>query len=233
MPLRVSAVLWDFDDTLVDSLPLRVNALTQALRDVEIEGVDPRHVLLNLGDKTLGESLALLAERHGKPPDLYDRYRSIYGANGSRLLRLYPGVDEVLCELERRGVPMAVVTQKYRYFEVEGVLAGAAVELEGLGLTGRIPVLIGIDDVTKTKPHPEGVLKALRQLGVPPERALMVGDTLADIGAAKAAGCWSCLATWGVPDPAERAAIAQPEFVAETPADLLDILGFADGSGQA
>ena len=143
-----------------------------------------------------------------------------------------PASTKSWSSFERRGMPMAVVTQKYRYFEVEGVPAGAAVELEELGLAGRIPVLIGIDDVTKTKPHPEGVLKALHLLGVAPERALMVGDTLADIGAAKAAGCWSCLATWGVPDPADRAALARPEFVAASPGDLLDILGFAVGTQQ-
>ena len=72
---------------------------------------------------------------------------------------------------------MAVVTQKARSLEVDGVAAGASVELEELGLGPRFPVVIGLDDVTKTKPHPEGLLKALHRLGVPPERALMVGDT--------------------------------------------------------
>ncbi len=233
MPLRVSAVIWDFDDTLVDSLPVRLNALTQTLRDVDIKGVDAAHFLLNLTDKTLGDSLTILAESHGKPTDIYDRYRSIYSTKAPGLVRMFPGVDEVLGELERRGVPMAVVTQKYRSYEIEGVVAGAAVEMEELGLTGRIPVLIGIDDVTRTKPDPEGVLKALHRLGVPPERALMVGDSVADIGAAKAAGCWSCLATWGIPNGEERARVTRPDLVAEAPGDLLEILGFAGGSRPA
>ncbi len=233
MPLRVSAVLWDFDDTLVDSLPARVTALTQVFRDAGIERVVPEHFLHSLADKTLEEALALLAQDRGKPPDLFDRYKSIYWTKEPGMLRLYPGVDTVLDGLESRGVPMAVVTQKARSFEVDGVAAGASVELEQVGATARFPVVIGIDDVAKTKPHPEGILKALERLGASPERALMVGDTVADIEAARAAGCWSCLATWGVPDGADRARRTRPDFVAAAPLDLLALLGFADGARRA
>ncbi|MDE2899906.1 MAG: HAD-IA family hydrolase [Chloroflexota bacterium] len=232
-PLRVSAVLWDFDDTLVDSLPTRVQALSQVFRDADIAGVDVRHFLHTLEDRTLEESLVSLATSQGKPADLYRRYRNIYWTKDPAVLRLFPGMDEVLEALARHGVSMAVVTQKARSFEIQGVAAGASVELEALGIADLFPVVIGIEDVTKTKPHPEGILKALERLGASPERALMVGDTVADIGAAKAAGCWSCLATWGVPDGADRARRTRPDFVAEAPLDLLSLLGFADGPRQA
>ena len=233
LPLRIAAVLWDLDDTLVDSLSARVHALTQVFRDAHIESEDPQHFLLNLAGKTLEESLLLLAEGVGRPPDLFQRFKRIYWTKDPGMLWLFPGVDEALGELERRGIPMAVVTQKARSLEVEGIAAGASVELEELGLGARFPVVIGLDDVTKTKPHPEGLLKALHRLDVPPEHALMVGDTDADIGAAKAAGCWSCLATWGIPDGADRVRRTRPDFVAETPRDLLRLLGFADGSQEA
>ena len=107
-------MLWDLDDTLVDSLPARVHALTQVFRDAHIESEDPQHILLNLAGKTLEESLLLLAEGVGRPPDLFQRFKSIYWTKAPGLLWLFPGVDEVLGELERRGVPMAVVTQKAR-----------------------------------------------------------------------------------------------------------------------
>ena len=48
LPHRIAAVLWDLDDTLVDSLPARVHALTQVFRDAHIESEDPQHFLLNL-----------------------------------------------------------------------------------------------------------------------------------------------------------------------------------------
>ena len=63
---RVSAVLWDFDDTLVDSLRARVDALTRVFRDANIQNVDPKRFLLNLSNKTLEASLAHLAESQGR-----------------------------------------------------------------------------------------------------------------------------------------------------------------------
>ena len=118
---------------------------------------------------------------------------------------------------------MAEVTQKSRHFQIDGVLAGVAVELEELELAGLFPVVIGVDDVQETKPHPEGILMALERIGVQPENALMIGDTVTDIQAAKAAGCWSCLATWGVPDGASRAERSNPDMVVDTPGDLLKL----------
>jgi phosphoglycolate phosphatase-like HAD superfamily hydrolase len=125
--------------------------------------------------------------------------------------------------LTREEIPLAVVTQKSRHFQIDGVLAGVAVELEELGLAGLFPVVIGVDDVQETKPHPEGILMALERIGVQPENALMIGDTVTDIQAAKAAGCWSCLATWGVPDGASRAERSNPDMVVDTPGDLLKL----------
>ena len=221
LPCRVSAVLWDFDDTLVDSLPARVHAVSRVFREANIENVDPKHFLLNLRQKTLEASLAHLAELQGRSVDLFDRYRRIYWTKEPGTLRLYAGVEAVLDHLDQHSVLLALVTQKSRSFELEGVEAGVSVELEDLGITERFSVVIGMEDVGKTKPHPEGILKALEQLDVPAELALMVGDTVTDVQAARAAGCWSCLAIWGVPDGPDRARRGSPDLVAELPRDIL------------
>ena len=127
----------------------------------------------------------------------------------------------MLKEFTGRDLPLALVTQKARAFQIEGVATGVSVELEELGLTDFFPVVVGIDDVQETKPHPEGILKALAYFGVQPEHALMIGDTGTDIEAARAAGCWSCLATWGVPEGASRAERANADLVVGTPGELL------------
>ena len=225
MPSRISAVIWDLDDTLVDSLPARAQALTQVFRETDIRNVDPEFFLSNLGGVTFEASLAHLAESLGRPPDLFERYKRIYWAKKPGVLQLYPGVEEVLEDLELRGVLLALVTLKARSFYIEGVWAGALVELEDLGVAGRFPIVIGIDNVQEPKPNPEGFLRALEQLSVPSEKGLVVGDTVADIQAAKAAGCWSCLATWGVPDGPDRAKLANPDMVAETPRAILRFVG--------
>ena len=225
MPRRTAAVVWDFDDTLVESLPARVDALSRVFREANIGSVDPERFLLSTAGRAIDASLADMAEREGWPCDLFDRYRRIYWTKKASTLRLYPGVEAVLDGLEQRGIVSAVVTLKSRFFEVEGVRAGVSVELEGLGIAGRFPVVVGFEDVREPKPHPEGVLQALGRLSVAPERALMVGDSAADIAAAKAAGCRACLATWGVPDAADRARRARPDLVAETPSDILRFAG--------
>ena len=225
LPRRIAAVLWDFDDTLVDSLPARVHALAQVFHDANIEDVDPEGFLLSIAGKTLQETLPPLAVSHGSACDLFDQYRRIYWTKKPSTLRLYPGIEAVLDGLQQRGVPLAIVTSKGRSLEVEGVPAGVSAELEELGVAERFPVVVGLEDVDEPKPHPEGVLQALEQLGVEPEQALMVGDSIADIEAAKAAGCWSCMATWGVPDGAERARRANADLVAGTPGDVLRFVG--------
>ena len=224
-PHSVSAVLWDFDDTLVDSLPARVHALDRVFRDANINHVNPEDFLRNLPKVTLEASLAHLAKILGGPADLFSRYKRIYWTKKPGSLRLYTGVEAVLDHLEQRGVQMAVVTQKARSFEIEGIAAGVWTELEELGITARFQVVIGLDDVSNPKPHPEGVQRALEMLGIPSARALMVGDTMADIQAARAAGCWSCLATWGVPDGEDRSRRANPDLVVAAPSELIRLVG--------
>jgi phosphoglycolate phosphatase len=201
-PEKLSVVVWDFDDTLVDSMDARVHALARVFRDTDIVGVDPLAFLLHLPETNFELSLIGLSEMLEKASDLFDRYKSYYWTKEPGMLKTYPGISDLLKAFVGRDVPLALVTQKARSFQIEGVAAGVSVELEELGLTGLFPAVVGIEDVQETKPHPEGILKALAHFGVQPENALMVGDTVTDIEAARAAGCWSCLATWGVPDGA-------------------------------
>lgn len=222
-PEKLAAVVWDFDDTLVDSMGARVHALAQVFRDTDIGNIDPQNFLQNLREPTFELALASLSQRLGRTADLYERYKSLYWNKEPGLLTLYPGVSDVLAVLAKEGIPLAVVAQKSRDFQIEGVVAGVAVELEELGLTSLFPVVVGFDDVQETKPHPEGVLKAMERIGVRPDHALMIGDTVTDIEAARAAGCWSCLATWGVPDGASRAERSNPDLVMGSPSELLTL----------
>ena len=79
---------------------------------------------------------------------------------------------------------------------------GARTELAAVGLSDRLPVVVGAEHVTHGKPHPEAIYRALELLNVSAEGALMVGDTSADIGAAKAAGV-AVLLRFGAQDAAD------------------------------
>jgi phosphoglycolate phosphatase-like HAD superfamily hydrolase len=100
---------------------------------------------------------------------------------------------------------------------------GAVTELLEVGVIDLFSVGVGFESVSRYKPHPEGVLLALSQLGANAEETVMVGDSPADIEAGKAAGCWSCHATWGVPATERSLAGIGADLVAEMPEALLTL----------
>ena len=97
-------MLWDFDDTLVDSLPARTHALARVFRDANIQGVDARCFLLSIAGNTLQASLSLLTEDAGQVRDLFERYRRVYWTKTPGTLRMYAEIAAVLDGLEQRGV---------------------------------------------------------------------------------------------------------------------------------
>lgn len=92
-----------------------------------------------------------------------------------------PGGEELLLGLKEKGVLCGIVSSK-RGDTIDIVL-------KRLGVKQAVPLVIGSADVTRHKPHPEGLLKAMEELGVSPEETLYCGDTVLDAEAAKEAGC--------------------------------------------
>ena len=94
-------------------------------------------------------------------------------------------------------------------------------ELRDLDIAGFFGVVIGFEDVRRHKPDPEGVNLALEALGILPAEALVVGDSPADMEAARRAGCRSCHAIWGTPTGVPGLAETKADMVAAAPEDLL------------
>ena len=93
---------------------------------------------------------------------------------------LFPGTHELLRGLHERGVRLGIVSTK------TGETIAHIMDKYGLGNT--LELILGSYDVTHHKPHPEGILKALDQMGVAPEEFLYCGDTILDAQAAQGAG---------------------------------------------
>ena len=227
IPQRLSTVLFDLDDTLLNCFATRASALQSVFTDVGIHGISGEDFMRDTRGGQLLELLYDLERRQGQELNLLDRYRSAYWTQSPGLISLYPGVKHMLQKLHGHGVKLGIVTQKVRAFELNGRLAGASRELEEVSVAGLFSVVVGFEDVSNYKPHPEGVELALKRLGAGLRETLMVGDSTADIGAAKAAGCWSCHATWG------RSVVGDPQgdlgadMVAKTP-EALSGLSFLD-----
>ena len=223
------AVLFDFDDTLVDSLPARVAAMRQAFTAAQIASPTAEEFYRTVHGGDFIAAVSDLEQSLGKDLGLLEMYRQRYWNKEPGEIRLHPGVRDLLERLSSQGTLLAVVTSKGRAVPVvNGRGGGASYEMRELQIDHFFRALIGLEDVTRLKPDPEGILMALDRLGVEPSNALYVGDAPADMAAATAAGVRSCWATWGtLPDGEMTPA---PDFVTRQPAEVLDLLGFGTGA---
>jgi len=224
--MKYKAVLFDLDDTLLDSISARVISLRRVFTSADITEQDAERFLRDLQGTSLSKALAQLAEDLGIGVDLFLDYRRTYWTKEQGILKLYPGIKQMLNKLHKYGLKLGVVTTKVVNVEFEGNVIGARQELQELGIADLFAVLIGFEDVTIHKPHPEGINMALIRLDVASGDALMVGDSSGDIGAAQAAGCKSCLATWGLPANECTSILANisPDFILDSPSTLLELV---------
>jgi phosphoglycolate phosphatase len=179
-------VVFDLDGTLVDTgadIAAAVNRVRadyglEARPQAEIEG------LTGLG------ATALIERAVGRDVEAATRrYVDYYAERPAEHARPYDGVPETLRELQARGVPMAVCTNK------RGALARAV--LAATALDPYIGAVVAADDVARTKPDPEHLLTALRAVGGSSDGALYVGDNEVDVATARAAGVRCLIVAWG------------------------------------
>ncbi len=218
---RVDTVLFDVDDTLLDSYRARIQALRDVFTRANVTGLDAEKFLVGLRGAPFQDALEHLTLEHDTGENLFILYRRIYWIERLGNIRLFPGVREMLVELKSRGYKLGIVTSKGRNFEFEGKRVGCTYELKELDILEMFSVIIGFEDVTRYKPHPDGINAALDKLGSKSPATLFVGDSAADIEAAHHAGCRSCLATWGVDNDFSLPENLRAHYMINTPGDLL------------
>ena len=219
----IDAIVFDYDDTLADTFPARVEAMRLTFEEAGLL-YDPTEFVETMRGSPFRAAFDEMSDARGWELNLMDVYLRHYWSKGPGFVYLFDGVREMLDALKQRGMPMGILTSKTHDILVEGRRAGAVVEVEELGIDGHFPHIVGFEDVTHHKPHPEGLERLIARIGAAPARTLVVGDSWSDVEVAKNGGCWSCLATWGLDDPTEQISRATPDFIAETPAQLLSLL---------
>lgn len=219
---RVNTVLFDLDDTLLDSFPARVKALRDVFDRVKLADIDTGQFLYSLNGANFKKVLERLAEERDIKEDLFVLYRRRYWFNKGDI-GIFPGVRKMLRGLASRGCKLGIVTNKGRDFEFEGRRVGCMDELKTVMIDGYFSVIVGFEDVPEEKPHPHGINLALSKLGSKPQETLFVGDSAADIGAALNAGCRSCHVTWGIPGYCALPEELHPHYALEEPSELLEL----------
>ena len=203
---RIKIAILDFDGTLGDTTAVIIRTTQAAIKE------------LGLPERTDRECAAMIGLRLVEiPPVLFpgiDVDRDLYAATYRRLfhefntegaVQLYPNVMETLEELHRRGIILTIASSRSRASLVKYV--------ENLGLSSTITYILGADDVTEGKPHPEAVIKTLEHHG-------FQSDTEYDVRMGLNAGTMTCGVTYG---NGTRESLAQADLLIDDFSELLKL----------
>lgn len=207
------AVVFDLDGTIVDSVELIVVSFQHAIREVLGREISREESIAYVG-RPLREQMTIFSPEHAD--ELVDSYREFNHREHDRMLKLYDGILHLLNGLEKAGVKVGLVTSKSRYT--------TQMAFDLTGIESYFDATICADESPKNKPSPDPILACLEELGIPPGDAAYVGDSPADIQAARAAGVEPIAVTWGVFDPATLAA-EKPDRLVHTIPELAELLG--------
>ncbi len=179
-------ILIDVDGTLVDSVPDLAYCVDEMMKqlDMPTRGEAAVRTWVGNGVERLVRR-ALIGRLDGEPDEAlfaraYPIFLELYTENTSKRSALYPGVREGLDYLKSQGYRLGCVTNKVAQFTLP--------LLKDLGLHDDFESIVCGDTLPKKKPDPLPLLHSAEMLGVAPEESLMLGDSVSDVKAARAAG---------------------------------------------
>jgi phosphoglycolate phosphatase len=192
--LQLEAIVWDLDGTLVDSAPDLATALNSVLDKRGFAGLS-----LKVIRSMIGNGVPKLVERGFNAlgirldTDQLDEFVTMfvkeYKACATDQTRPYPLVVETLEQIRSMNIPMGVCTNKPE--------AMSRQILDGLGLSGYFNSVIGGDSTPTRKPDALPLLTCLAELATAPRNSMMIGDSIVDVRAARAAKVIVAVVPWG------------------------------------
>jgi pyrophosphatase PpaX len=182
---NIKAVLFDLDGTLLDSKKSVLEAVYYTankyahgkftFQDIEDRFGEPFDEFMNELDI-------------GTKEEIINTYMKHITEHHDQSVLIFENVQESLDTLKMNGLKLGIVTNKQRELTIRG--------LDLFNLTDLFDVIVTLDDVTEGKPSAEPILKAIELLGVNKEEALMIGDTIFDVKAARAAKVKVAILDW-------------------------------------
>lgn len=223
-------VLIDVDGTLVDSVPdlaFCVDAMMAEL-NMPAHGESKVREWVGNGVERLVRR-ALIGKLDGEPDeDLFNKaypiYLDLYAANTSARSILYIGVTEGLAYLKGAGYKLGCVTNKAKQFTVP--------LLKDMGIYDDFSIVVSGDSLPKKKPDPMPLLHVAEHFGVSPQQSLMLGDSMSDVKAARAAGFQIICMTYGYNHGIDIRE-SEPDAVMDSMAELQGLLETANTRAMA
>ncbi len=177
----VAAVVFDFDYTIADSSAGILQCIRHAFEQMNLPPVPESRMRESIG-LTLANTLTFLTDI--EDAELRAEFTRLFVEHADRVMAdhtvLYDTAPQVITALRDAGLPLGIVSTKYRY-RIEAILQREA-------LLQHFDIIVGGEDVAEHKPHPSSLQQALRHLGCAPAQALYIGDHPVDAEAAERAG---------------------------------------------
>ena len=195
--MRFTAVLFDFDGTLIDSTRLIIESYHHTMHIHRGRSLPDAEWIAGLGTP-LRVQFRRFTDDPAEVQRMIETYREWNLAHHDAMVRAFPGAVDAVTSLKAQGARLGIVTSKNRH----GVERGLTL----CGFDGLFDEIVTSDDLEASKPDPAPVLAALTRLGALAPAALFVGDSPHDIAAGRDAGTKTAACLWG---PFERNALAR------------------------
>ena len=216
--MRLRAVLFDMDGTLLDTAPDFIAICQAMLAERGLPAVDDKLIR----DEVSGGAKAMVAAAFALSPNAEEfealrlEFLERYQRDCAVHSKLFDGMAELLADIEKANLIWGVVTNKPVRF--------AQPIMEQLGLAERSALLICPDHVTHSKPHPEPLILACKMLDLDPASVLFVGDDLRDIESGRDAGTKTAAVRYGYIHPHDNPDHWGADVVVDHPLDLRKVL---------
>ena len=211
------AVLYDMDGTVLDTLEDMADSVNERLSRFGLPPVTLDKVRRSVGNGA--RQLIFRVVPEGTDPALTERvlafYKPWYDAHCRVKTRPYAGVPELMARLRDRGIAQAIISNKPD---------PAVQELARAFFPGLLETAVGESAAVRTKPNPDAILAAVKQMGVPLEQCVYVGDSEVDVEAARNAGLDCISVSWGFRSVEQLLAAGAARIVSD-PAGLEAAIG--------
>jgi pyrophosphatase PpaX len=206
-------IVFDMDDTLVDTRDLIATSFEHAVREYQKLKLAENEVAIISG-YTLSRLLSRRVPSHYLEKSL-ERFHWYFTNHFDTTAKLYPNIKESLTSLRRKGSNLAVLTGANRRW--------TEITLHHSGLSSFFSVVMTSDEVHQPKPDPEGLITIMKILQATPEHTTYVGDEVKDIEVSRNARIRAAGALWGSRERKQLISAA-PDVILKEPLDLLKIL---------
>ncbi len=222
--LKVEAVIFDLDGTLIDSIDTYFKIVEIALERLNLPPVSRSKILAAAESENFKWELVLPPEVLSSNEHIIDEAWSVINEIAPQMfadrLDIFQGADSILKMISASGLKMGLVTSTQKHY-----LKTKMQPLKNAGVDNLIEVIVTSDDVDKRKPAPDPLILCAQKLELKPGSCVYVGDTTTDLQAGKAAGMLTIGVLTGF-DDYDSLNREQPDAIIDSICNLNEVLSF-------